>query len=121
MSKANRKGISRIDQPSKHTHGWYVRVRVSEKIHSKFFPDHRLGSKGKALKAAETYRDQLLRMQAKSSNGKKPAAKPKAKPEKKGNWIQLDPAVAAAFPNQAAVNKTLRQVLTLATDIRKKK
>jgi hypothetical protein len=32
-------GISRIDQPEKHNHGWFVRVRLKGKTTSKFFAD----------------------------------------------------------------------------------
>ncbi len=51
------KSISRIDQPEKHTHGWYVRVRFAGKEHSKFFPDKTFGGKRKAWNAAIEHRD----------------------------------------------------------------
>lgn len=51
------KSISRIDQPEKHTHGWYVRVRYGKKQLTKFFNDKQNGGKVKALSAAVRYRD----------------------------------------------------------------
>ena len=39
------KGISRIDQEIKRTHGWFVRVSFRGKIHSKFFSDKKSGGK----------------------------------------------------------------------------
>ena len=59
---AGRRGISRIDQPSTRTHGWFVRVGFYEKRdgtyaprHRKFFGDHSHGGKARALKAAQAY------------------------------------------------------------------
>lgn len=114
-----RRGISRIDQPSKHTFGWYVRVRVADKVHSKFFPDNKFGGKGKSLRAAQTHRDQLMRARGKSSNGKKTSAsvKPKPKADKKGTWVQLEPEVARVFSTPGAVNKALRQILSMAATV----
>ncbi|MEN8142257.1 MAG: hypothetical protein ABFQ82_01510 [Thermodesulfobacteriota bacterium] len=37
------KDVARIDQESKRTHGWYVRVRFKGKTHSKFFSDKKTG------------------------------------------------------------------------------
>lgn len=51
------KGISRIDQPEKHTHGWYVRVRYAGNQVAKFFPDKLNGGQRKALAAAVAFRD----------------------------------------------------------------
>ena len=39
------KGISRIDQEIKHSHGWYVRLRFKGKQYSKFFSDTKNGGK----------------------------------------------------------------------------
>ena len=36
------KDIARIDQESKKTYGWYVRVRFVGKLYSKFFSDKKL-------------------------------------------------------------------------------
>lgn len=55
--KTKHKDIARIDQPSKKTHGWYVRVRYLGKIHSKFFSDKKCGGKDKSLLAAVAWRD----------------------------------------------------------------
>lgn len=54
---ARYKGISRIDQPEKHTHGWYVRVRYAGNHVAKFFPDKLNGGQRKALAAAVVFRD----------------------------------------------------------------
>ncbi len=53
-------GITRIDQPEKKNHGFYVRITHRGKNHQKYFPDKSLGGKSKALKAAKAYRDELL-------------------------------------------------------------
>jgi hypothetical protein len=57
-----RRGISRIDQESTRTHGWFVRVGYYETKegsyrakHTKFFGDVSNGGKAKALKAAEKF------------------------------------------------------------------
>lgn len=51
------KSVSRIDQPEKHTHGWYVRVRYAKQEVAKFFPDKLHGGKKKALDQAVRFRD----------------------------------------------------------------
>ena len=53
-------GISRIDQPEKKNHGWYVRVTYKGKTEQKFFADKAHGSKPKALKMAQEHRDHLV-------------------------------------------------------------
>lgn len=53
-------GITRIDQPEKKNHGFYVRITHRGKGSQKYFPDKSLGGKPKALKAARAYRDALL-------------------------------------------------------------
>ena len=67
-------GISRIDQPLKKSHGYYVRVK---KV-SKFFADGVHGTKRRALEQAEIYRDTLFndltpREQERASNPRKAA------------------------------------------------
>ena len=57
MTKSGYRGISRIDQPSRNTFGWYVRVMFNGVTRCKFFSDKVSGSKGKALEAAIKYRD----------------------------------------------------------------
>jgi len=54
-------GISRIDQPEKRTHGFFVRVARKGKIHSAFFTDRQHGGKAKALAAAQQHRQKLLK------------------------------------------------------------
>ena len=58
MAKSGYKGISRIDQESRNTFGWYVRVMFNGKQVSKFFSDKVHGSRKKALEAAVRYRDE---------------------------------------------------------------
>jgi len=57
MSSRSFKSISRIDHPTKNTHGWYVRVAFKGDIHSRFFSDSSYQGKRKALKVARTWRD----------------------------------------------------------------
>ena len=87
-SSSRRRGISRIDQPSKRTHGWFVRVGYHERRdgsygprHTKFFGDASHGGKGKALKAAEKF----VASVTKGGKRRRPAAKAgKAKTRKRG-------------------------------------
>lgn len=51
--------ISRIDQPEKRTHGYYVRVTRHGKTQAKFFPDKTHGGKRAALKAAKEHEAEL--------------------------------------------------------------
>ena len=51
------KDVARIDQESKRTHGWYVRVRFLGKTHSKFFSDKKNGGRYSSLLAALSWRD----------------------------------------------------------------
>src|SRR5659263_200972 len=51
------KDIARIDQESKRTHGWYVRVRFVGKTHSKFFSDRKCGGRYSSLLSAISWRD----------------------------------------------------------------
>lgn len=58
MTKSGFKGISRIDQESRNTYGWYVRVMFNGKQVSKFFSDKVHGDRKAALDAAVQYRDE---------------------------------------------------------------
>ena len=51
------KDIARIDQPSKRTHGWYVRIRYLGVTHSKFFSDGKYGGRHSSLLTALAWRD----------------------------------------------------------------
>ena len=53
-------GISRIDQPHKTHHGWYVRITRNGRTTQKFFADRRYESRDSALEAARRHRDALL-------------------------------------------------------------
>src|SRR5215210_2328706 len=57
MAKSGYKSISRIDQPQKDTHGWYVRVLFNGVHRVKFFSDKVYGSKKKALDSAIEFRN----------------------------------------------------------------
>jgi hypothetical protein len=59
MAVSGFKGISRIDQPHKHNHGWYVRVAFQKKVYSKFFSDLSNDGRDKALRKAVRYRNAL--------------------------------------------------------------
>ncbi|HEY0005444.1 MAG TPA: hypothetical protein VGB17_11595 [Pyrinomonadaceae bacterium] len=61
MSKSGHKGICRIDQPLRKTHGWYARVRFNGASRSKFFSDETHGGKEKALERAVEYRNETER------------------------------------------------------------
>jgi hypothetical protein len=63
MAIARRKmaGISRIDQPEKRTHGYFVRLARKGKIYPAFFGDKSHGGKRRALKAAQKHYQKLLR------------------------------------------------------------
>lgn len=52
--------ISRIDQPEKYNHGFYVRVTYNQSTKSKFFADKSHGGKRAALKAAREYEEKLV-------------------------------------------------------------
>lgn len=81
---ANMKGISRIDQDERRTHGWYVRVRLrSGRYASKLFSDKSHGSKKKALDAAAAYRDAMTPEAEPKKAAKKPAKKAKKAARKK--------------------------------------
>lgn len=67
-SRSRRRGISRIDQPSTRTFGWFVRAGFHKRRdgsygprHSKFFGDFSYGGKRKALAAARAYLTALER------------------------------------------------------------
>ena len=64
-------GISRIDQPEKKNHGFYVRITHRGKTTQKYFPDKASGGKTKALKQAKEFRDALV---AKLPKAKREAA-----------------------------------------------
>lgn len=62
------RGVSRIDQPSTRTHGWFVRAGFYRRKdgsyvprHRKFFGDVGHGGKRRALRAAVAYLEKVLR------------------------------------------------------------
>ncbi len=54
-------GVSRIDQPERRTHGFFVRLRRKGKLYSGFFPDLKHGGKQRALTAAQRYYRELVK------------------------------------------------------------
>jgi hypothetical protein len=60
-------GISRIDQPEKRTHGFFVRLARKGKIYNAFFADKSHGGKTKALGAARKHYEDLVRKYGKIS------------------------------------------------------
>jgi hypothetical protein len=78
--KARWRGISRIQQPSTRTFGWFVRIGFRTKRdgsysprHTKFFGDASHGDARKALRAARAWRDERLAADAKQSRAAKRA------------------------------------------------
>ena len=55
-------GISRIDQPSHRTHGFFLRASRHGKIFSGFFADKTYGGRAQALAAAQEHRLKLLKI-----------------------------------------------------------
>ncbi len=49
------RGISRIDQAEKRTHGFFVRLQRKGITHNAFFADQSYGGKRRALRAAQKY------------------------------------------------------------------
>ncbi len=52
------KGVCRLDQKDKNTHGWLVRVFYLGKCHQKFFPDSKHGGKDANLGIALSWRNE---------------------------------------------------------------
>lgn len=55
-------GISRIDQPSHRTHGFFLRAFRHGQIFSGFFSDKKYGGRARALAAAQEQRLKLLKI-----------------------------------------------------------
>ena len=55
-------GISRIDQPSHRTHGFFLRASRNGRIFSAFFSDKTYGGRAAALAAAVEHRGKLLKI-----------------------------------------------------------
>lgn len=58
MREEKAKDISRLNQLSKRTFGWYVRVRYLGQTHAKFFSDNKYGGRPSARLAALAWRDE---------------------------------------------------------------
>ena len=81
-SGAKRPGISRIDQESTRTHGFFARFGYARDKNGTWRPKHRAffgdasnGSKKKALAAAEAWLSKIERAEKKGGGGKKAAKK----------------------------------------------
>lgn len=61
MASSGHKNISRIDQPSRNTVGWYVRVKFNLDSRVQFFSDRAHGGTDKALLAAIRARNRFER------------------------------------------------------------
>jgi hypothetical protein len=59
---SNTPGVSRIDQPSHRTHGFFVRLQRKGKIHTAFFTDKMHGGREQALAAAQEHCRKLAAM-----------------------------------------------------------
>lgn len=59
MPNTKHKDIARIDQPSKRTFGWYVRVRFEDKQHTRFFSDRKCGGKNASLLSALAWKEEI--------------------------------------------------------------
>ena len=70
-------GISRIDQESKRTHGWYARVNYHRRTLCKFFSDRKHGGRHSSLLLALDWRDKTAIVIGKLSADGSPAG-PKA-------------------------------------------
>lgn len=84
-------GISRIDQPQKKNHGFYVRITHKGKTTQKYFPDKASGGKTKALKLAKEFRDKVV---AKLPKAKREAATQKRRIVKKSGVIGVTHVVS---------------------------
>jgi hypothetical protein len=85
--KAQWRGISRIEQPSTRTFGWFVRIGFRTRRdgsyaprHTKFFGDASHGGPHKALRAARAWRDTHLPPAPKATRGQPGPGARKARP-----------------------------------------
>lgn len=103
-------GVSRIDQPEKKNHGWYVRVTYKGKTEQKFFADKSNGGKTKALKAAQLHRDHLVTLlppnRQEAASRKRAVAKKAAKP---AAAAAAKPAAKPAAPAKKAAKKAAKK------------
>lgn len=91
-------GISRIDQPEKKNHGYYVRITHKGKTTQKYFPDKASGGKAKALNLAKDFRDKLV--------AKLPKAKQEAATRKRRKVKRSDVVGVTHVMSQSPAGKT---------------
>jgi hypothetical protein len=116
LKRKSTPGISRIDQPEKHNHGYFVRLYRWGKSYSAFFADKKHGGKATALAAAQRHHRELLakfgrakmtlqRRWILKSVGGNPAARPKNKAQPAANsplvWVQCKGYRCLAYQNPA--------------------
>jgi len=77
-------GVSRIDQPEKHNHGFYVRLTRNGKKFAKFFSDKKFKGKNKALVAAKAHYAELAAKNPPMS--RKSSLRLSAAPARPGSW-----------------------------------
>ena len=99
-------GISRIDQPEKKNHGWYVRVTFKGKTDQKFFADKAHGNKPKALKMAQEHRDHLVTLLPPARQ--EAAARKRAISKKVSTKKVVAEAPEAAAPAKKAAKKVAK-------------
>lgn len=110
-SKGKIRGITRIDHPARRTYGWYVRLQVAGKSHSKLFSDKSHGGKNKALEAAVTHLRKLEKQTGvKVGEGRGGNRKAVARPAAK-KAVKKAPAKKAAkkAPAKKAAKKAARR------------
>lgn len=61
LPSSGHRGVSRVDNPKRNTHGWYVRVRFGGEGRARFFSDSVHGGRDKALQLAVDERNDLER------------------------------------------------------------
>ena len=91
-------GITRIDQPEKKNHGFYVRITHKGKSYQKYFLDKACGGRSRALKAAKVYRDKILSELPKS---KRDAAARKRRQIKKSGVTGVTYVVSKSIKGKA--------------------
>jgi len=76
-------GISRIDQPEKHNHLWYLRLTINGALMRRSFSDQMHGSRRKALEAAQNFRDAVFYSKFTAKQQERAAKKRKPMPKRK--------------------------------------
>ena len=91
-------GISRIDQPEKKNHGYYVRITHKGKTTQKYFPDKASGGKAKSLRLAKEFRDKLV---AKLPKSKREAVSRRRRKVKKSGVVGVTHVISKSPAGKA--------------------